>query len=42
MKNVIEFLRKDYKIFNRENTSFIKQLSKVEDLTHIYIALNII
>ncbi|RMZ98478.1 xylosyltransferase oxt [Brachionus plicatilis] len=28
-------LKKDYKIFDRENTSFIKQLSKVEDLTHI-------
>ncbi|RNA35600.1 hypothetical protein BpHYR1_024045 [Brachionus plicatilis] len=26
---------KDYKIFDRENTSFIKQLSKGEDLTHI-------
>ncbi|RNA26956.1 hypothetical protein BpHYR1_017104 [Brachionus plicatilis] len=25
----------NYKIFDRENTSFIKQLSKVEDLTHI-------
>ena len=34
-KNVFECLGEDYKIFDRENTSFIKQLSKVEDLTHI-------
>ncbi|RNA03136.1 hypothetical protein BpHYR1_053204 [Brachionus plicatilis] len=30
---VLQLQKKDYKIFDRENTSFIKQL--LEDLTHI-------